>query len=78
MALPNIETERVAEALLDMFSRVGFPQEILSDRGGQFTSEMMAEVCQLVSIKQLFTTAWHPMCNGLCEKMNGTLKSMLK
>ena len=78
VALPKIETERVAEALLDVFSRVGFPQEILSDRGGQFTSEMMAEVCRLVSIKQLFTTAWHPMCNGLCEKMNGTLKSMLK
>ena len=78
VALPKIETERVAEELLDMFSRVGFPQEILSDRGGQFTSEMMAEVCRLVSIKQLFTTAWHPMCNGLCEKMNGTLKSMLK
>lgn len=78
VALPKIETERVAEALLDIFSRVGFPKEILSDRGGQFTSDMMAEVCRLVSIKQLFTTAWHPMCNGLCEKMNGTLKSMLK
>ena len=78
VALPKIETERMAEALLDIFSRVGFPKEILSDRGGQFTSDMMAEVCRLVSIKQLFTTAWHPMCNGLCEKINGTLKSMLK
>ena len=77
-ALPKIETERVAEALFEIFSRVGFPKVILSGRGGQFTSEMMAEVCRLVSIKQLFTTAWYPMCNGLCEKMNGTLKSMLK
>ena len=57
VALPKFETERVAEALLDIFSRVGFPKEILSDRGGQFTSDMMAEVCRLVSIKQLFTTA---------------------
>ena len=47
VALPKIETERVAEALLDTFSRVGFPKEILSDRGGQFTSDMMAEVCRL-------------------------------
>ena len=68
VALPKIETERVAETLLDTFSRVGFPKEILSDRGGQFTSDMIAEVCRLVSIKQLFTTAWHPMCDGLCEK----------
>ena len=37
VALPRIETERVAEALLDVFSRVGFPTEILSDKGSQFT-----------------------------------------
>ena len=78
VALPKIETERVAEALLDTFSRVGFPKEILSDRGGQFTSDTMVEICRFVSIKQFFTTAWHPMCNGLCENINGTLKSMLK
>ena len=33
VTLPRIETERVAEALLDVFSRVGFPTEILSDKG---------------------------------------------
>ena len=47
VALPNIETERVAEALLDVFSRVGFPKEMLNDRGTQFTSDMM-EVSRLV------------------------------
>ena len=52
VALPKIETEeRVAEALLDTFFRVGFPKEILSDKGGQLTSDMMAEVCRVVSIK---------------------------
>ena len=77
-ALPKIETERVAEALLDIFSRVGFPAEILSDRGTQFTSELMAEISRLVSVKQLFTAPYNPKCNGLCERMNGVLKSMLK
>ena len=78
VALPKIETERVAEALLDIFARVGFPSEILSDRGVQFTSDLMKEVSRLVSIKQLFTTPYNPKCNGLCERMNGVLKSMLK
>ena len=78
VALPRIETERVAEALLDVFSRVGFPTEILSDKGNQFTSDLMKEVCRLISLKQLFTTPYNPKCNGLCEKMNGVLKSMLK
>ena len=78
IALPKIETERVAEALLDVFSRVGFPTEILSDKGSQFTSDLMREVCRLISLKQLFTTPYNPKCNGLCERMNGILKSMLK
>ena len=76
--MPRIETERVAEALLDVFSRVGFPTEILSDKGSQFTSDLMKEVCRLISLKQLFTTLYNPKCNGLCERMNGVLKSMLK
>ena len=39
---------------------------------------MMKEVCRLLSLKQLTTTPYHPMCNGLVERFNGTLKSMLK
>ena len=78
VALPKIETERVAEALLEVFSRVGFPREILSDRGTQFTSDMMKEVSRRVSTKQLYTTPYNPLCNGLSERINGVLKSMLK
>ena len=78
VALPTIETERVAEALVDMFSRVGVPYEMLSDMGAQFTSDLMSEVSRLLSMKQLTTTPYHPMCNGLCERFNGTLKQILK
>ncbi|XP_033762635.1 uncharacterized protein LOC117344094 [Pecten maximus] len=78
VALKGIETERVAEALVDIFSRVGIPSEMLSDQGAQFTSEMMREVSRLLSIRQLTTTPYHPMCNGLVERFNGTLKQMLR
>ena len=44
IALPSIETKRVAEALVKMFSRVGIPNEMLMDCGSQFTSEIMKEV----------------------------------
>ena len=76
--LKKIDTETVAEALVDIFSRLGVPEEILSDLGTQFVSECMKEVTRLLSIKQLTTTPYHPMCNGLTEKFNGTMKSMLK
>ena len=53
VALPRIETERVAEALLDVFSRVGFPTEILSDKVSQFTSDLMKEIYRLIPISCL-------------------------
>ncbi|XP_021347442.1 uncharacterized protein LOC110446564 [Mizuhopecten yessoensis] len=76
--LKGIETERVAEALVDIFSRVGVPAEMLTDQGAQFTSGLMKEVNRLLSIRQLTTTPYHPQCNGLVERFNGTLKQMLK
>ena len=76
--LKNIDTETAAEALVDIFSRLGVPEEILSDLGMQFVYECMKEVTRLLSIKQLTTTPYHPMCNGLTEKFNVTIKSMLK
>lgn len=74
--LPNIQTERMSEALLEVSCRVGFPSAILSERGSQFTSKLMQEVCRLINVKQAFTTPYHPMSNGLNERFNGTLKEM--
>ena len=76
--LKNTDTKTVAEALVDILSHLGVPEEILSDLGMQCVSECMTEVTRLLSIKQLTTTPYHPMCNGLTEKCNGTMKSMLK
>lgn len=76
--LPGIETERVAEALVDIFSRVGIPRELLSDQGSQFTSDLMKEVSRLLSLKRITTSPYHPICNELVEKFNGTMKQMLK
>ena len=76
--LTKIDTETVAEALVDIFSRLGVPEEILSDLGTQFVSDYIKEVTRLPSIKQLTTTPYHPMCNSLTEKFTGTMKSMLK
>ena len=78
ICLKSITTEAVAEAMVEIFSRIGVPEEILSDMGTQFMSDVMKEVSRLLSIKQITTTPYHPMCNGLCERFNGTLKTMLK
>ena len=78
VALPGIETERVAEALVEMFSRVGIPDEMLTDCGSQFTAEVMKDVSRLLSLQQITTTPYHPICNGLIERFHMTLKQMLR
>lgn len=42
--MPSMDTIQMAEALLQMFSIVGLPREILSDQGRNFTSELMREI----------------------------------
>ncbi len=76
--LKNIDTITVAEALLEIYTRLGFPEELQSDRGTQFLSDIMQEVERLLSIKHVATTPYHPQCNGLVEHLNGTLKVILK
>ena len=76
--LKRIDIETVAEALVDIYSRLGVPEEILSDQGIQFISDCMKEVCRFLGVTQSTTTPCHLLCNGLVEKFNGTLKKMLK
>ena len=78
VALSGIEIERVAEALVEMFSRVGIPDEMLTDCGSQFTAEVMKEVSRLLSLQQITTTPYLPICNGLIERFHMTLKQMLR
>ena len=78
IALKQIDTCSVAEALLSIFSRMGAPSELLSDNGSQFTGEMMKEVGRLLSIKQLFSTPYHSQNCGLVERYNGVIKQMLR
>ncbi|GFO14865.1 Zinc finger protein [Plakobranchus ocellatus] len=75
--LHKIDTESVAEALVDIYSGLGVPEEVLSEQGTQFISDCMKEVCRLLGIKQKTTTTYHSMCNGVVERFNATLKTRL-
>ncbi len=55
----------------------GVPGTILTDQGRNFESDLVADLCKLLGIKKLRTTAYHPQMNGMCEKFNGTLCNIL-
>ncbi|UYV67118.1 hypothetical protein LAZ67_4003958, partial [Cordylochernes scorpioides] len=80
------ETRAVSEATVkevskflveDIFLRHGAPQYLISDRGSQFTSNLMKKVMKTCKIKHCFTTSYHPQTNGLTERLNRTLINML-
>ena len=76
--LKDISAVSVAEALLTIFSRMGFPKEILSDQGSQFNSDLMKQFHALCQCRGIRTSPYHPQANGTVERFHGTLKAMLK
>lgn len=60
-----------------MFLRFSPPEQLHSDEGCQFESQLLAEVCKLLHIHKSRTTAYHPQSDGLGERWNRTLLSML-
>lgn len=72
------DAEVVAEAMMDVFTRLSVTKEILSDQGTHVMSSLITELCKLVCIRKLNTTPYHPQANGLAERFNGTLKRMLQ
>ncbi|XP_069110221.1 uncharacterized protein [Argopecten irradians] len=77
-ALRNVDAVTVADTLIDMFSRVGFPKVILTDQGTNFTSELLKHLYEVTGIKGITTSPYHPQANGKVERFNATLKAILK
>ena len=76
--LPNQEASTVANVLVNEFlSRYGFPRKIHSDQGSNFNSKLFAEVCQLLDIEKTRTSGYRPQSDGLVERFNRTIETML-
>ena len=73
-----IDAESVAEVLIKFFSTVGIPKEILSDQGSNFMSQLLKEMYRLLGVHPIRTTPYHPQTDGLVERFNKTLKSLLR
>ena len=75
---PNETAKVTARVFLDEFCTVfGLPDQIITDQGTNFESNLVKEMCALLGIKKLRTTPYHPQGNGQCERFNRTLISML-
>ncbi len=48
------------------------------DRATNLFSHLMLDLCKLLGIQKLNTTSYHPQCDGMVERFNRTLKTMLR
>ena len=78
ISLRSIDALHIAEQLVTLFSRVGIPDEILTDQGSNFTSQLLTEIYHMLHIHTIQTTPYHSQTDGLVECFNQTLKAMLK
>jgi transposase InsO family protein len=76
--LPRATAEAVAKTLeSEIFARFGYPDEIHSDQGTQFTGHLMKELAELLGIRTTVTPAYHPQSNPV-ERAHRDLKAGLR
>ncbi|KAI4879184.1 hypothetical protein NFI96_009857, partial [Prochilodus magdalenae] len=75
--LRDSKTHGLCQLLRDeIFTRWGVPKYLVSDRGPQFTSQLLTDLCQKWGVLQKMTTSYHPQTN-LTERVNRSLKTMI-
>ena len=68
----------VVKVLYERFITVfGAPAKLMSDRGANFTSALVEELCAAFGIQKCQTTANHAQCNGQLEWFHQTLFRMI-
>ena len=78
-AVPNQKAQTIAHILAEeVVPFFGVPEALLSDRGTNLLSYLMRDLCEILGMTKLNTTAYHPECDGMVERFNRTLKSMLR
>lgn len=70
----SITGKRVTAVLNQIALFRGYPKEILSDNGPEFTSNAMSEWAYDHKVEQVFIDPGRPMQNGHCESFNGKLR----
>jgi hypothetical protein len=76
--LKSLVKQKVARFLYErIFTRFGTPLKIAHNNGPQFLNEVVENLLAHLVIKHRFTTIYKPNTNGLVERTNKTLCSML-
>ena len=79
VAIPDGTTTSIVNVLeRQVFNYFGLPERLHTDRGAQFESQLMEELCAVWGIQKTRTTPYHPQGNGVVERGNKDLGDALR
>ena len=61
----------------EIICRHGCPARLLSDQGPQFRSELLDQLCGIMGIRKIFSSAYYPQGDGMAERFMRTLNNSL-
>lgn len=77
--IPDKCASTIAKSLVEeIFLRYGIPFAICSDRGTEFVNSTLKEVCKILKIRKLHSTAYHHASIGALEASHKPLGSFLR
>ncbi|GFW90273.1 integrase catalytic domain-containing protein [Trichonephila clavipes] len=76
--MESITTEDVVQTLFaGWISRFGSPENITTDQGRQFESQLLKHLGMFMAFKRSRTISYHPCSNGMIERVHRQLNASL-
>ena len=77
--VPDMSSTTCAKTFIrHWLPRFGIPDSIVTDRGTQFVGGSWKDLMSSLGVQTFATTAYHPQCNGLVERMHRDLKASVR
>jgi hypothetical protein len=75
----TVTSEETARLFMDnIYKYHGLPDDIISDRGSQFTSKFWQSLFKILKVKIKLPSAYHPQTHEQTERVNKILKQYLR
>lgn len=79
VAMPDVTAYTMAENFVNtIICRHAIPEILVTDQGTVFLSKMFQEICKLLKIKHITTSAYRPQSNGQIERYHRSLSQYIK
>jgi hypothetical protein len=76
--IPDQEAKTIAEVFITQFvARFGAPRLVHTDQGRNFEAKLFKEMCKMMGVKKTHTMPFRPQSNGIVERMNKTIGSLI-